>query len=77
MIEGLLIFASWCQISVWWLIITTGTLFLVLVCMMLASEAIRRILEHFGGYALLMDFAWHREEFKKWRGTINETRKTN
>jgi|GEM_PF-5117254 len=57
---------SYAQLFTMFLIIVCGSLGIVLVCLMLGSEAIRRIVTHLEGYQTLVDFFWHRKAFKIW-----------
>jgi hypothetical protein len=67
MIEFLSTYTLYAQLFVLWLIITCGTLLLVLVLCMGISELIRRIMTHFKGYDLLLDHALYYSQFKEWR----------
>ncbi len=66
MIEFVATYFSYAQLFVMFLIITCGSLGIILICLMLGREAITQILKHTRGYAAFIDFVWHRERFKKW-----------
>ena len=66
MIEFIVVFYTYAQLLTMFLIIVCGSLFMVLGCLMLSSEMIRRIMTHIGGYNAFIDYLWNMKKYKDW-----------